>query len=246
VERTPPGFTFDIKAFRLFTQHPTPRSAFPKDIREDLPPPAPRSRTKNLYGRDLPAELAQELWRRFEEGIAPLQAAGKLGVVLFQFPPWFFPSNESRDHILACKERLSGHRLAIEFRHGSWLNDKNLERTLDFLERNDLVYVVVDEPQGFKSSVPPVAVATADVGEVRFHGRNEETWEKKGISASERFRYLYTGEELKEWVPRIEQMSSRADEIHILMNNCFEDYAVRNAEELAELLGVTGEESSDA
>jgi len=239
VERTPADFTFDIKAFRLFTNHPTPRRALPKDIRESLPPPDPKARTKNLYGRHVPEELRDEVWRRFEGGIEPLHSAGKLGVVLFQFPPWFYPSNESRDHILYCQAKLPEYRLAVEFRHGSWLNQKNMERTLDFLERNDLAYVAVDEPQGFKSSVPPLAVATSDIAVIRFHGRNRETWEKRGITAAERFRYLYNDEELKEWVPRIEQMTETAEKIHILMNNCYEDYGVANAKDMGRILGIT-------
>jgi uncharacterized protein YecE (DUF72 family) len=32
-ERTPAGFTFNIKAFSLFTQHPTPVRALPTDLR---------------------------------------------------------------------------------------------------------------------------------------------------------------------------------------------------------------------
>ena len=179
-----------------------------------------------------------ELWRRYAEAIEPLHSAGKLGVVLFQFPPWFYPTGESRDYILSCQEKLGDYRLAIEFRHGSWLNHRNLERTLDFLEGNDLAYVAVDEPQGFKSSVPPVGAATSSIAVVRFHGRNSDTWEKRGLTTAERFRYLYNEEELREWVPRIQQMFATADKIHILMNNCYEDYGVRNAKDMAGLLGV--------
>jgi hypothetical protein len=101
--------------------------------------------------------------------------------VLFQFPPWFYPGNEQREFILSCKQKLPQYRLAIEFRHNSWLNEKNTERTLTFLRDNDLPLVCVDEPQGFKSSVPPVTEITSDIGLVRFHGHNQETWEKKGI-----------------------------------------------------------------
>jgi len=234
VERTPSGFTFDIKAFRLFTGHPTPRDALPRDIGKAVAPP--EAGKKNLYWRDLPEEISQEIWKRFREAIEPLHLTGKLGVVLFQFPPWFYPIGESRDYILACQEKLPDFRLAVEFRHGSWLNPKNLERTLDFLEKNNLAYVAVDEPQGFKSSVPPVAVATSNIGVVRFHGRNRDTWEAKGLTTAERFRYLYSEEELKEWVPRVQEMAAQAEEIHLLTNNCYADYAVQNARDLARLL----------
>jgi uncharacterized protein YecE (DUF72 family) len=227
VERTSDSFLFDIKTFRLFTQHPTPQSALPKDIRQALP--AELAEKANLYSRDLTEELRDELWNRFERALLPLDSAGRLGVILFQFPPWFYPGNEQREYILSCKERLPQYRIAVEFRHNSWLNEKNVDRTLSFLRENDLPYVCVDEPQGFKSSMPPLAEATSEIGLVRFHGRNREVWEKKGISATERFNYLYTEKELKEWVPRIEELASKTRQLHVLFNNCYADKAVVNA-----------------
>ncbi len=233
VERTGPGFVFNIKAFRLFTQHPTPLVSLPKDILQQLPPLTGKT---NLYQRDLPEELVSEVWHRFEEALAPLSDAGRLGVILFQFPPWYFPSNEAREYILRCQEKLPQHRLAIEFRHSSWLNEKNRERTLSFLKENNLPFVCVDEPQGFKSSVPPVAETTADIGLLRFHGRNTDTWEKKGITTVERFNYLYSEAELAEWAPRIKEMAARTRQMHVLFNNCYEDKAVKNAAQMKQLL----------
>lgn len=238
-ERTPSGFTFDIKAFRLLTQHPTPLASLPRDLREGLRSPDRLAPSRNLYWRDLPAEVNQELWRRFAEGLRPLEQAGKLGLVLFQFPPWFRPGGESEDYLVFCQEKLAGARLAVEFRHGSWLDHQHLEETLDFLEKNGLAYVAVDGPQGFETSLPPLAVATAEVAVVRFHGRNRATWEKKGLTPAERFCYLYRQEELVEWLPRIQALAGQSEAVHLLMNNCYEDYAIRNARDLAELLGVS-------
>jgi len=234
VERTADSFVFDIKAFRLFTHHPTPMRALPRDIRQNLPP-MPKEKA-NIYQRDMPAELSDELWSRFEQALLPLSSVGKLGVVLFQFPPWFYPGNEQRDCILSCQKRLPQYRIAIEFRHNSWVNEKNRDRTLNFLRDNDLPYVCVDQPQGFKSSLPPIAEATSDIGLVRFHGRNSEMWEKKGASVTERFNYLYTREELQEWVPRIKELALRTRQLHVLFNNCYQDKAVRNASQVRLML----------
>lgn len=234
VERTPDRFVFDTKAFRLFTLHPTPLKSLPKDIQGDLP--AELKEKGNLYHRDLPSELVDEVWSRFEQALLPLDSAGKLGVVAFQFPPWYFPGNEQRDHILACKGKLPQYTIAVEFRHGSWLNEKNRERTLGFLCDNDLPFVCVDEPQGFKSSVPPVAAATSDIALVRFHGRNTETWEKKGIGPAERFNYLYSEAELHEWVPSIRELGEKTRQLHVLFNNCHEDKAVVNARQIGFML----------
>jgi len=100
-----------------------------------------------------------------------------------------------------------------------------------------LPLVCVDEPQGFPSSVPPLAEVTAPLAVVRFHGRNAATWEAKGITVAERFNYLYSPEELQEWVPRIGRLAQEAEEVHVLFNNCYRDYAVRNARQMAETLG---------
>ena len=90
----------------------------------------------------------------------------------------------------------------------------------------------MDEPQGFRSSVPPIAEATSDIGMVRFHGRNRDTWDKKGISVAERFNYLYKPEELKEWLPRLSRVASQVKELHVMFNNCYQDSGVRNARDM--------------
>jgi uncharacterized protein YecE (DUF72 family) len=238
VERTPPGFTFDVKAFRLLTQHPTPPSALPKDLRESLP--TALAQKTNLYPKDLPRELADEVWQRFASALLPLDSTGKLGVVVFQLPPWFLPGPESREHLVEAKARLPQYRLAIEFRNGRWLSERNAERTLAFLRDHALPFVCVDEPQGFENSVPPVAEATAEIALVRFHGRNTATWNARGISAAQRFDWRYTDGELGEWTPRIERLAERTREVHLLMNNCHEDKAVEGARQLQMLLGVAG------
>jgi len=235
-ERTPDDFLFDFKAFRVFTQHPTPPNSLPKSIREELTPELQQK--GNLYYRDLPAELVDELWQRFESSLLPLDTAGKLGIVLFQFPPWFYPGSQQLDYIIMCKERLPQYGVAIEFRNNVWLNEKNQATTLDLLRRNDLPFVCVDEPQGFKSSVPPVAEVTSDIGVVRFHGRNTETWEKKGIGPAERFNYLYSEEELEPWAGEIGELASQAREMHVLFNNCHQDKAVVNARQISLMLGT--------
>jgi uncharacterized protein YecE (DUF72 family) len=234
VERIPPAFVFNIKAFSLFTRHPTRARVLPRDIREAMPPVA--GQKASIYERDVPQELKKELFRRFERALLPLDSAGKLGLVLFQFPEWFFPGSDSREYILACQESLPQYRLAVEFRNGAWLNEKNRDRTLDFLRENNLVYTCVDEPQGFRSSMPPVAEATSDIGLIRFHGRNKENWERKGISVAERFQYLYSIGELEEWVPKVQHLASRTQKLHVLFNNCYADYGVKNADDMQALV----------
>jgi uncharacterized protein YecE (DUF72 family) len=235
VDRTPESFTFDVKAFRMMTQHPTPPRALPKDVRESLP--KAMQAKANLYAKDIPREAVDEMWKRFASALLPLDSAGKLGAVVMQFPPWFLPGPQNRDYILEARDRLPQYTLAIEFRNARWLSDHNAPRTLEFLREHKLPLVCVDEPQGFENSVPPVAEVTAPLSLVRFHGRNSAMWNKKGITPAARFNYLYGEEELREWLPRIDKLADQAKELHLLMNNCHEDKAVVGARQLRMMLG---------
>jgi uncharacterized protein YecE (DUF72 family) len=235
LERTPPTFTFNIKAYSLLTNHPTKVDSISKDLRDELPEELLGKR--NLYREQLPEPVVEEIWRRFHDALMPLHSAGKLGAVLFQFPQWFVIGRKSKDYVLECAERLKDFRIAVEFRHKTWLEERNAEETLSFLEEHDLPFVSVDMPQGFDSSLPPLAAVTArDLAMVRFHGRNTEAWNVKSDTASARFRYEYSQGELLEWVPRIHEMASQARETHVLMNNCYRDFAVNNARQLGDLL----------
>ncbi|MDQ3771331.1 MAG: DUF72 domain-containing protein [Actinomycetota bacterium] len=228
-ERTPEDFTFNIKAFSLLTGHPTKVDALYKDL--DV-----STDKRNVYPKDLDAKTIDVVWDRFLSALAPLNDAGKLGILLFQFPPWFTISRRNKDYILECAHRSAPLKICVELRNALWMKDDNQRETLEFLEGHGLPYVCVDMPQGFKSSMPPVVAATSDLAVVRFHGHNVDEWESKSVS--KRFRYHYSKEELEQWVPRIEKLSESAESTHILMNNCFADYAQRNAKELAGLLGA--------
>ncbi|RYU59624.1 DUF72 domain-containing protein [Methylolobus aquaticus] len=231
--RTPPGFVFDVKAFRLFTQHQTPPAALPRDIREALGTVG----KKNLYYRDLPGELLDELWHRFREAIRPLRHDGKLGVVLFQFPPWFVHRASNLQHILACRQHLADIPIAVEFRHRSWFEAPHRDAVLAFAREHGLAHVIADEPQGFASSVPSVWEVTASVAVVRLHGRNALTWNAKGLaSAADRFNYRYAESELRELADSIRELSHQTGQVHVLFNNNFGDQAQRNAMELQGML----------
>jgi uncharacterized protein YecE (DUF72 family) len=234
VARTPPGFVFDVKSFSLFTNHPTKPMALPKDIRDQLPE---KLREKNIYVEHMPAELVDESWERFREALEPLRAAGKLGAVFFQFPPWFLPSSRSLTYVEQCQERMFGFQIAVELRKPEWMDARHRDGTLAFLRTRDIPYVAVDVPAGHKTSMPPVYdVTSSKLAVVRFHGRNNETWDLKGAPPNLRFRYDYTDKELSEWVPRIKEMEKSAKDVHALMNNNYSNYSVKNARQLEKLL----------
>ncbi|MFN2594054.1 MAG: DUF72 domain-containing protein [Actinomycetota bacterium] len=226
VERTPADFVFNIKAFSLLTQHPTKVEALYKDL--DKPD------KKSIYPKDLAPEVIDEVWDRFLLALQPLYDAKKMGLLLFQFPPWFTIARKNKDYILECAKRAAPYKICVEFRNKTWMTEDNVQETLDFLEGHGLPYVCVDMPQGFKSSLPPVVAATADVAVMRFHGHNDAEWESGSVQ--KRFKYLYSKKELEEWAPKLKELSSSTDSTHVLMNNCYRDYAQQNASELADLL----------
>ncbi len=244
VERTPPDFVFDVKSYALFTGHGAAVASLPKDVREALP--AEMQAKKNVYLKDLPPEIGDEMWRRWNDVLLPIDSAGKLGIVLFQFPPWFGPNRANREYILDAKTRLGQYTMAVEFRNGTWMREAtDQEHTLRFLAEHAIPYVCVDEPQGFKSSVPPVTAVTAPVALLRMHGHNAGTWEARSATAAERFDYLYSEDELREWVPAIQRLADESREIHVLMNNCHRDYSVRNARQIGEMLGLAREPAEE-
>ena len=142
VERTPPNFVFNVKAFRLFTGHRAHPTALPPDLRKALGAEASAS----FYYRDLSTEIQNELWRRFRSALEPLRRAGKLGAVLLQFAPWFVFGRERLDYIAHCAAMLEGLQVALEFRNKSWFGEKTRDRTVAFERDHGLAHVVVDEP----------------------------------------------------------------------------------------------------
>lgn len=226
-QRTPAGFTFNIKAFSLLTGHPTKVSAIYKDLR-------PETDKKNIYPDDLSPQAYEEIWSRFLSALDPLAEAGKLGALLFQFPPWFGIRKSNKEYMLEIAARCKPLRPVFELRNASWFDGANRNETMDWLRAHKLSYVGVDMPQGHKSSVPPILEATADLAVVRFHGHSD-TWTSKDIH--EKFGYRYSREELAEWVPRLRTLAGEASETHVLMNNCLSDYAQTNATQLIDLLG---------
>jgi uncharacterized protein YecE (DUF72 family) len=237
-ERTPQDFTFNIKAFRLFTGHQTLPTVLHRDLQQALGPGVPRS----LYYADVPLEIRDELWKRFIEALAPMQAAGKLGAVHFQFAPWLLRDRQGIAHVEHCVEKMAGHLLAAEFRHDTWFFGAHLEQTLEWERALGLVHTVVDSPQGFANCVPCVwDVTNPQLAILRLHGRNKETWNKKGLVASSaRFDYWYSQDELAAMIPEIEHLGTQAQAVHVIFNTNNQDQGQVAARMMRELLSVKG------
>lgn len=237
-ERTPKDFVFDVKLFRGFTMHQTPLKALPADIREAAEPLA--TKTGNVYYKDLSEELKDVLWHQFQDGIAPLKTSGKLGYLLFQLPPWAVKNRDNVAHLEEALQRLDDYTVAVEFRNATWLSERSRASTVSMLREMNVPMVIVDEPQGFASSMPLVWEATSDeMAVVRFHGHNDEMWTKKGLASSaERFNYLYSEKELAAFVKPIHELASQTRQVHAMMNNCYRNNAQVNAQQLRVQLGL--------
>jgi uncharacterized protein YecE (DUF72 family) len=230
VQRTPPGFIFNVKAFAWLTQHPAEAARLPAAIKSVLPAALKSSpRIKSP-----PAEVLELAFQMFWSSLKPLREAGRLGLLLFQLPPYVTWRPSNLDYLAALPERLPGAAIAVEFRHPSWTDGvRRRADALDFLRDHGLAFVSVDAPP--QSGLAPVLAATAEDAYIRFHGRNGETWFKRNISAAERFKYLYAERELAEWAGRLKQLSGLRRAFAIF-NNCYSNFGIMNATTMREML----------
>lgn len=213
--KTPPDFVFNVKAYGAMTRHHREPRAGETDI--------------------------MEVFKRFDASVQPLREAAKLKALHFQFPPWFTCKPEHKEWVHFCRQFFANDLVAVEFRHNSWfLGNNKTDETLRLLKQIGAVNVVCDEPQIGTGTVPPVvAVTDPRLAIVRLHGRNAQTWYIKAETTAQRFDYLYSRAELTEWVAPVQNvLAAEADEVHLLMNNNRSNYAVRNALDLMELLGL--------
>jgi uncharacterized protein YecE (DUF72 family) len=171
-------------------------------------------------------ERVKEQIKVFKDGISPL--GENMKAVLFQFPYAFVPDAANIDYLKFIREEFSGTNPVVEFRNARWQND----RYMDVLQTLSLGYCVVDEPK-IKGLLPFYPVLTSDMGYFRLHGRNE-AWFNAPMEV--KYNYLYSEEELKEFVGPIKNIAEKASSTFVFFNNCHAGKAVKNAEMLKGLL----------
>lgn len=216
-DRTPDDFVFNVKAYGELTWH----------HRDDA---------------GVAVAPSADTFAKFREMVQPMREAGKLGAVLFQFPPWFTYDDERLEYFTTVRESLPDDTIAVEFRHRSWVEGEHADETRAALSDTQLAYCAVDEPQIGSGSVPPVVLLTdPNFAMIRFHGRNRRTWYGKNLQSSrERFDYLYSREELTPWAERAQRLAERLNDggqVHIITNNNARNYSLVNAFDMQELLG---------
>lgn len=236
VSRTPPTFTFDVKAHALLTGHRTDPVRLPGAVRNLLPGDALRRTT--VGPADVPPEAMSATRGAFNDFLAPLREARRLGTVLFQYPSRFVPGAQADATLDAIRRDFPDLPVAVEFRNAAWGAPKALREATARLRDLGMAFVAVDAPRGTRTAMPPVdAVTHPRVAILRLHGRNLAAWDARHESAATRFAYRYSDEELaREVLPRVVSLSGHASEVHVIFNNCQGDDGVRNAATLADLV----------
>ena len=219
IDETPNNFRFIVKAYQGMTGH---------------------------QRGELPYASIDEMYDLFKLSITPLQEAGKLAMILVQFPPWFDCIKGNVDIIRSICNRLAGFDIAIEFRHQSWYTPKFIEGTLAFLREMNVIHAVCDEPQAGQGSIPLVPVSTrSDKVLFRLHGRNLYGWRNTtgNSEAWRKVRYLYNynKEELGEIEAAVHKLKTEAEEVFVIFNNNSGKHAAQNAKQLQQKLGITYE-----
>ena len=204
----PDGFVMHVKAFGLMTRHPVKLDVLPEDLHDAV--------EADERGRvDRPSrEVRGEVFRRFLAALEPLREAGRLGGILMQFPPYVVPKPRSYEYLEWAREQLAGYEMLVEFRHKAWFEDP--AEPLAFLEQHGMTYVTVDAPPDV---IPLVVGRTSGTAYVRFHGRNRGTWFKRTGSTAERFDYLYSPTELREWAKTLRGLGGEAEVVYAMFNN---------------------------
>jgi len=215
-ETTPAAFVMGIKAHKSMTLH---------ERTDGVPVPA----SDTLLG-----------W--FEEAVAPLRDRGKLGAILYQWPPWFKPSPASFEELVKARERHPQDQVAIEFRNRAWAEPETWARVTDLLSEARLTYCCVDEPQHGSGTMPPlVATTTPGLAMLRLHGRNKETWYRRVEKTGHRFDYVYSPSELDEIAATVHVLAEAADAVHVAVNTNNGAQGPVNALALAEVLNLANQ-----
>lgn len=217
---TPSSFRFILKAYQGMTGH----------LRDEIP-----------------FESKNDMFNAFKEAVQAFQRHDKLGLILFQFPPWFDCSPKNVNYLRYIRQQLPSEKIAIEFRNQTWFSAAMKHKTLQFLQQLQYVHTICDEPQVGVGSVPFVAAVTQEDVLIRMHGRNVFGWRNVGNTENwrkVRFLYNYSEEELQWLATHVQQLQQQAKNIFILFNNNSDYDAAPNAKKLLQLLNIQFEELS--
>lgn len=169
-------------------------------------------------------------YMKFKDALRVLSESKKLGCLVAQFPFSFHKNSENVDYIKRIRDQFEDYPLCVEFRNNQWLDAEIYK----FLSSEELGFICVDEPD-VSGLVKPISIVTSKVGYIRLHGRNNAKWYNHKESY-ERYNYLYTSDELHEWLPRINFIGENTDVTFIAFNNHFRAQGAVNASMLQKMI----------
>jgi uncharacterized protein YecE (DUF72 family) len=179
--------------------------------------------------------FTQEDADSFKRGIEPLMVHKRLGAVLIQFPWSFAQTPLNTDYLVNLFILFSDYPLALEVRHGSW----DVPSFYALLSEHKVGFCNIDQPL-FHNSIKPSAINTnPEFSYVRLHGRNYANWFKQNAGRDARYDYLYTKDELEDWVKRIKDLGKRSGKVFVITNNHYRGQALANALQIQNI--ITGD-----
>jgi len=170
--------------------------------------------------------------REFIGRFKPLFESGRLGAFLFQFPWSFRHREESRRHLMKIGKLFREYPIVAELRHGSW----NCRDSFRLLSDYGFSLCSIDQPLIGDSMPPSSQITNSSLGYIRLHGRNRKDWFRKDAGRDQRYNYLYSEEEIKEWADRAVEIAGKTDRLFIITNNHFRGQALVNAFQIKSVL----------
>lgn len=238
VQRTPPEFLFNVKAYALLTGHHLDAARLPDELGAMLPRSLRAKRVGRIANSEFGHQAREWAYAELNKALRPLRDAGKLGYVLFQLAPWVKRSEEALSRFTALPRRLPDTVIAVEFRHRSWFGN-HTDETLRALQRAGLSYVSIDGPRS-RTAVPSLPALTSPTAVFRLHGRNFQGFlaqlQGKAPTVAEKFGYLYDERELEGIARAAGSLNGKAERVHMAMNNNRGDYPAINGMRLKEML----------
>jgi uncharacterized protein YecE (DUF72 family) len=231
-DATPPNFIFDVKLHRLLSYHSTSAKLLPPVLQKKL-------RLEKNAKVALTKETSEEMLKAFTPSLEVLRRAEKLGILLLQLSPAFSPRKHELAELEDLLELTRDYRVAIELRNRNWAEGEQLQKTLDFMRKQNATFVNVDAPAEKHFTIMPSdldANTNEDVAYLRLHGRDARAF-LTGKTVAARFNYDYSDAEIDEVAARSKKLGRNAREVHVIFNNNARDYAPHAALRLRKALG---------
>ena len=231
-DATPSNFVFNVKLHQLLSYHSCSAKLLPPALQKKL-------RLEKNAKVPLTEETGTQILKAFTPSLEVFRRARKLGILLLQLSPAFSPRKHDLTDLKELLELIRDYRVAIELRNRNWAKGDQLQHTLEFMRKQNAIFVNVDAPAENHFTIMPSdldAVTNKEGAYLRLHGRDPRAY-IRGKTVAARFNYDYSDVEIEEIAARSERLAAKAKEVHVIFNNNARDYAPHAALRLRKALG---------